>query len=56
MHLHEHLDVFGEGLLPTAELISHRLRLPEYERAIELLGRPDTGKVLLVPPMDRERG
>jgi threonine dehydrogenase-like Zn-dependent dehydrogenase len=45
------VGLFGEGLLPTASLISHRLRLGEYERALELIGRPDTGKVLLVPSM-----
>jgi threonine dehydrogenase-like Zn-dependent dehydrogenase len=45
------VGLFARGLLPTGELITHRLRLGEYERALELVGRPDTGKVLLVPPM-----
>jgi threonine dehydrogenase-like Zn-dependent dehydrogenase len=45
------VGLFSEGLLPTGELITHRLRLGEYRRALELVGQPDTGKVLLVPPM-----
>jgi threonine dehydrogenase-like Zn-dependent dehydrogenase len=48
--------LFGEGLLPTASLISHRLRLGEYQRALELIGRPDTGKVLLVPSLEDGNG
>jgi threonine dehydrogenase-like Zn-dependent dehydrogenase len=45
------VGLFAEGLLPTGDLITHRLALGEYRRALELVGRPDTGKVLLVPAM-----
>jgi threonine dehydrogenase-like Zn-dependent dehydrogenase len=41
--------LFGAGLLETGPLISHRLGLGGYHQALELVGRPGTGKVLLVP-------
>ena len=48
----EHVvSLFAAGLLPIRELISHRLGLGGYERALELVGQPGTGKVLLVPSL-----
>jgi len=43
--------LFGAGMLPLEQLISHRLGLASYERALELVGQPGTGKVLLVPSL-----
>jgi hypothetical protein len=37
------------GALELRPLISHRLGLEAYERALRLVGAPDAGKVLLVP-------
>jgi threonine dehydrogenase-like Zn-dependent dehydrogenase len=41
--------LFAAGLLETGPLISHRLGLGGYLDALELVGRPGTGKVLLIP-------
>jgi threonine dehydrogenase-like Zn-dependent dehydrogenase len=43
--------LFAAGLLETGELISHRLGLGGYRQALDLVGRPGTGKVLLIPSM-----
>jgi 2-desacetyl-2-hydroxyethyl bacteriochlorophyllide A dehydrogenase len=45
------VGLFAAGLLPLRELISHRLGLDGYEDALELVGRPGTGKVLLIPSL-----
>ena len=50
------VELFGAGLLSTGPLISHRLGLGGYERALELVGRPGTGKVLLVPSLGDGHG
>jgi 2-desacetyl-2-hydroxyethyl bacteriochlorophyllide A dehydrogenase len=41
--------LFAAGALELRPLISHRLGLDAYERALRLVGAPDAGKVLLVP-------
>lgn len=49
------VSLFADGLLDTSPLISHRLGLGGYEHALELVGRPGTGKVLLLPSLgDRD--
>jgi threonine dehydrogenase-like Zn-dependent dehydrogenase len=50
------VSLFAAGLLPTRELISHRLGLGGYEQALELVGKPGTGKVLLVPSLADAHG
>ena len=45
------VGLFAAGLLDTGALISHRLSLGGYRDALELVGRPGTGKVLLVPSL-----
>jgi threonine dehydrogenase-like Zn-dependent dehydrogenase len=45
------VSLFARGLLDTSPLISHRLGLAGYEQALELVGRPGTGKVLLLPSL-----
>jgi L-iditol 2-dehydrogenase len=41
--------LFSAGLLDTGPLITHRLGLGGYHEALELVGQPGAGKVLLVP-------
>jgi threonine dehydrogenase-like Zn-dependent dehydrogenase len=43
------VGLFAAGLLDTGPLISHRLGLQGYVDALELVGQPGTGKVLLLP-------
>ncbi len=46
---HHAVGLFAMGALDLRPLISHRLDLDAYERALRLVGAPGAGKVLLVP-------
>jgi 2-desacetyl-2-hydroxyethyl bacteriochlorophyllide A dehydrogenase len=50
------LDLIADGLVPTEQLVSHRLGLHEYERALEIV-REGTGvKVHVLPGLDDKGG